>query len=208
MPRIRSSIDTKTKILDAAVTLIRSQGYSGTSVDDLCQAAGVTKGAFFHHFASKEDLALGAADHFSARSNAGFAAAPYQTQTDPIQQLLEYVEFRKAILQGDTPEFTCLFGTMVQEAYQTHPPIREAADRGISGHAAEIEAIIVKAMSVCGIEGTWNAESLSLHIQSVLQGAFVLAKVKGGPAVAAQCLDHLHRYLELLFVRPSSQPVN
>ncbi len=208
MPRVRSPQDTKTKLLDAAVTLIRSQGYSGTSVDDLCRAAGVTKGAFFHHFASKEDLALNAADHFAARSNAGFAAAPYQTQSDPVRQLLEYVDFRKAILQGELQEFTCLFGTMVQEAYQTHPALREAADRGISGHAADIEAIIARAMNACGITGPWTAESLSLHIQSVLQGAFILAKAKGGPTIALQCLDHLRQYLELLFVRPSSQPVN
>jgi TetR/AcrR family transcriptional regulator, transcriptional repressor for nem operon len=208
MSKAQSPLDTKTKLLDAAVTLIRSQGYSGTSVEDLCRAAGVTKGAFFHHFASKQDLAVAAADHFAARSNAGFAAAPYQTQADPVQQLLEYVDFRKAILQGELSEFTCLFGTMVQEAYQTHPALREAADRGISGHAADIEAIISKAMNASGIEGPWSAESLSLHIQSVLQGAFILAKAKEGPAVAAQCLDHLRRYLELLFVRPSSQAIN
>jgi TetR/AcrR family transcriptional regulator, transcriptional repressor for nem operon len=199
---------TKTKLLDAALSLIRTKGYSATTVDDLCRAAGVTKGAFFHHFASKEALALAAADHFSARSNAGFAAAPYQAQGDPVLQLLEYVDFRKTILQGELPEFTCLFGTMVQEAYQTHPAIREAANRGISGHAADIEAIIARAMNACGIKGPWSAESLSLHIQAVLQGAFILAKAKGGPAVAAQCLDHLRRYLELLFVQPSSQPVN
>jgi TetR/AcrR family transcriptional regulator, transcriptional repressor for nem operon len=208
MSKIRSPLDTKTKLLDAAVTLIRSQGYSGTSVDDLCRTAGVTKGAFFHHFASKEELALAAAAHFSARSNAGFATAPYQAQTDPVQQLLEYVDFRKTILQGELSEFTCLFGTMVQEAYQTHPALREAADRGISGHAADIEAIIARAMRACGVEGSWSAESLSLHIQAVLQGAFILAKAKGGSAVAALCLDHLRRYLELLFVRPSSYPAN
>jgi TetR/AcrR family transcriptional regulator, transcriptional repressor for nem operon len=196
--------DTKTKLLDAALSQIRAKGYSATTVDDLCQAAGVTKGAFFHHFTSKEDLAIAAADHFSLRSNTGFAAAAYQTQADPVQQLLEYVNFRKAILQGELPEFTCLFGTMVQEAYQTHPAIRDAANKGISAHAADIESIVAKAMLACGIEGPWSAESLSLHIQAVIQGAFILAKAKQGPEVASQCLDHLHRYLELLFVRPSS----
>ena len=43
-------------ILDAALRIVREQGYSATSVDDLCRAAGVTKGAFFHHFKSTEDL--------------------------------------------------------------------------------------------------------------------------------------------------------
>ena len=46
------------KILAAAFALVRARGYSATTVDDLCAAAGVTKGAFFHHFKSKEDLAV------------------------------------------------------------------------------------------------------------------------------------------------------
>ncbi len=45
----------KDKLLDAAVHVVRQKGYAATSVDDLCKAAGVTKGAFFHHFESKED---------------------------------------------------------------------------------------------------------------------------------------------------------
>ncbi|MGH8210071.1 MAG: hypothetical protein ACREU6_10845 [Steroidobacteraceae bacterium] len=44
-----------------------------------------------------------------------------------------------------------------------------------------------------------TAESLALHTQAVLQGAFIMAKVKGGTAIAAASIDHLHRYIELLF---------
>ena len=45
----------------AAMSVIRAKGYSATTVDDLCQAADVTKGGFFHHFKSKDELALAAA---------------------------------------------------------------------------------------------------------------------------------------------------
>ena len=44
----------KTKLLDASLTAIRAKGYSATTVDNICETAGVTKGAFFHHFRSKE----------------------------------------------------------------------------------------------------------------------------------------------------------
>ena len=50
----------RTKLLDAALRLIRTKGYAATAIDDLCHAAGVTKGAFFHHFRSKEELAVAA----------------------------------------------------------------------------------------------------------------------------------------------------
>jgi TetR/AcrR family transcriptional regulator, transcriptional repressor for nem operon len=189
----------KTKFLDAAMSLIRTSGYSATSVDELCQAAGVTKGAFFHYFKSKENLAVAAAEHFSSMADSLFSAAPYRKLPDPVDRLLGYVDFRKAILKGDLPEFTCLLGTMVQEAYRTHPPIREACEKYICYHAGVLEADIQQAIGKYGIDAAWTSESLGLYMQAVIQGAFILAKAKHSPDVAADCLDHLRRYLEMLF---------
>ena len=191
--------DARTKLLDAALSVIRTRGYSATTVDDLCRAASVTKGAFFHHFASKQELGVAAAEHFSALADDLFAAAPYQSLPDPVERLLAYVDFRKAILIGELPEYTCLVGTMVQETYDTYPPIRAACERTISGHAKTLEADIEAAIQARGLDPDWSASSLALYTQAVIQGAFVLAKAKDGPAVALDCLDHLRRYLETLF---------
>jgi TetR/AcrR family transcriptional repressor of nem operon len=191
----------RTKLLEAALFAIRARGYAATTVDDICREAGVTKGAFFHHFASKEALAVAAAAHFAAMAESLFEAAPYRGLADPLDRLLGYVDFRKAILQGDLPDFTCLLGTMVQEAYETHPAIREACDRHISAHAATVEADIAAAMQTYGIDADWSAGSLALHTQAVIQGAFILAKARHGREVAADCLDHLRRYIEALFDR-------
>ncbi len=191
----------KTKLLDAALSVIRSKGYSATTVDDLCQKAGVTKGGFFHHFKSKEDLAVSAAAHFSAMAQNLFSNAPYRNLPDPVDRLLAYVDFRKAILKGDLPQFTCLLGTMVQEAYDTHPPIRAACEKYICEHAGMLEADIDEAIRKYGINAEWSAGSLALYMQAVIQGSFILAKAKHGPEVAAACLDHLRRYLEMLFTK-------
>jgi TetR/AcrR family transcriptional repressor of nem operon len=190
---------SKERLLDAALAVIRTKGYTATRIEDVCEAAGLTKGSFFHHFKSKEELAVAAAEHWSRVTGALFEAAPYHRQGDPLERVLGYIDFRKALLRGAVPEFTCLVGTMVQEAYETDPAIRDACDRSISGHAAKVEEDIAEAMRTRGIEADWTAESLALHTQAVLQGAFILAKAKGGPEVAAQSVDHLRRYVELLF---------
>lgn len=199
MPKAAKKPDARRKLLDAALSVVRTRGYSAATVDELCAAAGVTKGAFFHHFKSKEELGVAAAQYWSQMTGALFAEAPYHNHPDPFARILGYLEFRKALLQGGVPEFTCLVGTMVQETYETAPAIREACDRSISDHAATLESDIEAAMRDRALAADWNASSLALHTQAVLQGAFILAKAKGGPAVAADSIDHLIRYLKLLF---------
>ena len=202
MTKIQTQHVSKTKILDAAMQVIRAKGYSAMTIEDVCLAAGLTKGSFFHHFKSKEALALAAAGHFAAMADRLFAQAPYRALQDPLDRLLGYVDFRMAILQGSLPEFTCLLGTMVQETFESHPAIREACDTHISAHAAEVAKDIAAAKSLYAPSATWSAESLSLYTQAVIQGAFILAKAKNGPEIAGECLGHLRRYLEMLFNQP------
>jgi TetR/AcrR family transcriptional regulator, transcriptional repressor for nem operon len=187
------------KLLDAALSLVRTKGYASTTLDDICDEAGVTKGAFFHHFKHKEALGVAAADYWAEMTGAFFEAAPYHKHKDPLDRVLGYLDFRKAILTGKVSEFTCLVGTMVQEVYETYPAIREACDASISGHAAKVEADIAEAIKHHGIRTKWTARSLALHTQAVLQGAFILAKAKGDAVVAGESIDHLRRYIELLF---------
>lgn len=187
------------KLLDASLALIREKGYALTTVDELCARAGVAKGSFFHHFKDKEALAVAAAGYWSQMSGALFNGASYHKHKDPLDRVLGYIDFRKSILKGEVAEFTCLVGTMVQEVYESNPAIRDACDASISDHAAKVEADIAEAMKLHGIRAKWTAKSLALHTQAVLQGAFILAKAKGGAEIAAASIDHLHRYVELLF---------
>jgi TetR/AcrR family transcriptional regulator, transcriptional repressor for nem operon len=195
----------RSKLLEAAFSTIREKGYAATSVDELCARAGVTKGAFFHHFPTKNSLAVAAMNQWSELSIALFAAAPYHRFDDPLDRVLGYLDFRKAMLRGDVAEFTCLAGTMVQEVYRTHPDIRHACDASIGGSAAQVESDIADAMKRYHIRAPWTAESLALHTQAVLQGAFILAKAKGNAAVVEASIDHLRRYVELLFRRPTKK---
>lgn len=198
-PIRRPTAPARQKLLDAALALIREKGYASTTVDVLCGRAGVAKGSFFHHFKDKEALAVAVADYWSEMTGALFEGGAYHKHKDPFDRVLGYIDFRKSILRGEVAEFTCLVGTMVQEVYESNPAIRDACDASISGHAAKVEADIAKAMKLYRIRANWTAKSLALHTQAVLQGAFVLAKAKGGAEIAAASIDHLHRYIELLF---------
>lgn len=202
-PLSRPAAPGRRKLLEAALKLIRLKGYNATSIDDLCAAAGVSKGSFFHHFKDKEALAIAAADYWSETTGALFAAAPYHAHADPLDRVLGYIDFRKALLTGAASQFTCLVGTLTQEVYESHPAVRDACAASITGHAAKLEADIAAAMAARGVSG-FTPASLALHTQAVLQGAFILAKAKGEATVAAESVDHLRRYFELLFGRRSA----
>ncbi|MFA7503978.1 MAG: TetR/AcrR family transcriptional regulator [Burkholderiaceae bacterium] len=191
--------DARIRLLDAARDEIRRRGFTATTVDELCRAAGVTKGAFFHHFDSKEALGVAAAEHWARTTSELFAVAPYHEPADPLARVLAYIDFRRELIEGDPAEFTCLVGTMTQEVFDTHPAIRDACAASIFGHAATLEPDIAAAMKARRMKRDWTAASLAAHTQAVLQGAFILAKATGERAVALDTIDHLERYVRLLF---------
>ena len=199
---------TRTKLLDAALNVIRAKGYSATTVDDICVASGVGKGSFFHHFKSKEELAIAATQHWSAVTGALFESAPYQQIADPRERILAYIDFRSTIVQGDLADVTCLLGTLVQETYDSHPAIRAACREGIESHARTLTPIIAQAKALYAPDADWNAENLALYTQAALQGAFIVAKAQGDSAIAPQLIVHLRSYVQGLLTPSVAQQGN
>ncbi len=198
--------NSKTKLLDAALHVIRAKGYTAATLDDICSVAGVTKGSYFHHFKSKEDMALMAVEHWNTMTGGLFATAPYTRINDPRDRVLAYIDFRSQILQGDLPDFTCLLGTMVQELYETNPRITTACKNGIALHAAVVAKDIAAAKAMYAPKASWDPEDVAFYTQATIQGAFILAKARGnvgGADIAAACIAHLRRYVASLLNPPS-----
>jgi TetR/AcrR family transcriptional repressor of nem operon len=179
---------------------VRRKGFAATSVDDLCSVAGVTKGAFFHHFPSKEALGVALIDDWTETTGAMFAAHPYNDLPYPLDRVFAYLDLRREILGQPVAGFSCGAGTTVQEAFESSPAIRDAAARSIVSGMGHVLPHLEAALAADPVPGVM-AEGLARQFQVAVQGGIILAKAEGSAAPAREALDHLECYLRLLFGR-------
>lgn len=192
--------EARARLIDAARSMVRHRGFAATSVDDLCAAAGVTKGAFFHHFPSKEALGVALVDDWTQMTAAMFAQHPYNALPDPLDRVFAYIDLRRELLGQPLPEFSCVAGTTVQEVYESSPAIRTAAEHSIRSGFDHVLPHLKAALAAHPVPGM-TAESLAQQFQVVTQGGIILAKALNDAAPARAAFDHLERYLRLLFGR-------
>src|SRR5215468_8564092 len=103
---------TRKKLLDAAQELMLTKGYTATSVDEVCEAAGLTKGSFFHYFDGKEHLGRLVAERFYASWQQLSQSAPFRRKTDPLDRVFGHVDF--FIEMSHAPTWKgCLLGTLI-----------------------------------------------------------------------------------------------
>ena len=192
---------TKQKLLDAAQELMMTKGYTATSVDDVCTAAGLTKGSFFHYFDGKEDLGRVVAQRFYDGMRERVQSAPFLQKQDPLDRVIGYVDFLIAHSRNPMVAKGCLLGTFVQELSETHPKIRSVCaacfDDQVTFLKQEIDAAKTKYMP----RARWSAQSLAEHLIAVVQGAIILAKAKRDRKVIEESLEHYKEYLHSVFDR-------
>ena len=192
--------DTRTKLLDAALLVIRTKGYAGTSVDDLCQEAGVTKGAFFHHFKSKEDMAVAAAAHFGAMAEGLFSQAGLPHACRSAGAAAGLCGFPQgAFFRARCRSSPACSAPWCRRLTKRTRQSRRRRTVTSANMRQRLRPTFPLSWRRAAVPATWTAASLALYTQAVIQGAFILAKAKGGPQVAVDCLNHLSCHLKLLF---------
>lgn len=199
----RNAGATKTSIMDAAEALILNQGFAATSVDRIIEEAGITKGTFFYHYATKADLALALVERFAEADLAHLAkglARAEELSRDPLQQVLIFVGlFREELGQLTEPYPGCLFASYCYEAQlfddRTLGVIRATMLHWRDGLAAKFDDVIERYPPRLPV----NSQSLADMITVILEGAFILSKSLKEPGIVANQLGHYRDYLELLF---------
>lgn len=195
----RKDSTTKEKLVQAGVKLMLAKGFNATSVDEMCEEAGVTKGSFFHYFETKEELAKEAVNYFSNSQMQQFESGQYNTLSDPLDRLYGFLDFMiKGVKNtGVTP--SCLIGNLSQELSQTHSEIRSVCDHNFSWHNQRIQNLIEQAMKAHPPNVEIDAAGLARYLTATIQGSLILSKASQDTSLMAENIGHFKRYLQTLF---------
>ncbi|MEZ4867770.1 MAG: TetR/AcrR family transcriptional regulator [Caldilineaceae bacterium] len=197
--RKQTDPETQIKLLDAAMILMLQKGYTATSVDEICQAAGVTKGSFFYYFASKELLGQAVLRHFQVKIGALLDQGPHRLVEDPLQRLYAYCDYLAAMFAHPEVPKSCLLGNLAQELAPTQPAIGAVCAAGFAWWATEIEQGLETARQHYTPRWEFDSHEVAEHLIAIFEGALILAKAQQDIGVVGRNLAHFKHYLELLF---------
>ncbi len=192
---------TKTRLLDAAEQLMLQRGFAATTVDEICEQAGLTKGSFFHYYGTKNDIVVECMRRFFDRQQGHFRAAPYRALEDPLDRVLGFVDLLIEFGRRPGPVRGCLVGTIAQEMASSHEEVRSACAGCFGEAAADLASDLRAAKERHAPAGAWSPESVAELCLAVLQGSLILAKAGGGARPLADNASHLKSYIETLCPR-------
>lgn len=189
--------DTRHKLLKAAYELMISRGYSATGVGDICEAAGVSKGSFYHFFATKEECAIAVMQAHGQEADEVLARdLEIRGLTGPAAAL-EYVR-RFEDRSQDYFCDGCIIGTFALELAKTHPDLRKEIEGQLNEFTDQLEKGI-KPIYANGIPpGAPTTRELADQMLIAIEGGVVLSKAYGDLTYVSRAVRGFRLYLETL----------
>jgi TetR/AcrR family transcriptional repressor of nem operon len=201
MPRDGSA--TRTRLLDAAEALVLERGLAGTSVDDVLTQAGSTKGAFFHHFASKGDLGRALVERWAQADGDHLERTMARAEAladDPLQRLLVFAGLLVEEAGGFShDDVGCLFASFLYERQMVDEATREVIAASMRLWRDRVAALIDEAAKAHPPDAPLDAPALADELLVAYEGAFVLSRALDDPGLVARQLHQYREHLRLLF---------
>ncbi|HQR50372.1 MAG TPA: TetR/AcrR family transcriptional regulator [Methylophilaceae bacterium] len=179
---------SRDKLIAVARHLILERGFSAMSVNDVCLAAGVTKGSFFHHFDSKETLGEVVLEEFWQGVQDRQENAAYRSAGTPVARLLGYIDHAIDTYQNPDLRSGCLLAVYVSELRETHPGLYHKCIPHFLSWKSDVVSLLQDAVAQLSIKDQLEAEGWAEFYISTLEGALMLAKALNDPQVITRVL--------------------
>jgi TetR/AcrR family transcriptional repressor of nem operon len=195
--------NTRTKIMNAAESIILDKGFGGTTVSNVIEQAGVSKGAFFHHFSSKAELGEELVQRYADQDAEHLEQTLVKAEglsDDPLQQLLIFIKlFEQEIESLEEPFPGCLFASYLQQSELFDHNILEIIRESLLLWRTRVLDKLKKIEQKHPPRRDVDLESLADMLMVIFEGSFILSQSLNENKVIAKQLSNYHSYLQLLF---------
>jgi TetR/AcrR family transcriptional repressor of nem operon len=202
----RDGRPTRERILQVAHRLMIDQGYNATSIDQVIAESSSSKGAFFHHFSSKADLAVRLVERYVASDLAHLDAGLAATAAieDPVQRVVGFLRFFEDGAEELMAEQSgCLYATVLAEREFTGTDINRQVARAERAWRLEFGDLLRSALADRSIDV--DIEALADQLFTTFEGGFILSRALEDPSAMQRQLRTFRQLVEaLLLAHPSS----
>jgi|SRR5882757_2828161 AcrR family transcriptional regulator len=169
---------TKAFIIEKVAPIFNMKGYAGTSLTDMTEATGLTKGSIYGNFANKDEVALAVFDYNlqKVRSIIGAELGKHHTVKD---QLLAYIRVYNNFLKYPFPEGGCPILNTATEADDTHPGLRKKASDAIISWKNQLVRLLEKGIENKEIKASTNPEQVAVTLIAMIEGGIMISKLTG-----------------------------
>jgi TetR/AcrR family transcriptional regulator, transcriptional repressor for nem operon len=192
------SAESQERLILAAQGLILRQGFAATTVDQICAEAGLTKGAFFHHFANKEAIGRAALDAWGAMGTRLYSAAWSDPTLDPLAQLHRMFDIMISFTQREEP-CTCVVGMLSQELAQSHPELAAVCARHLDDWTEHVVRLLEGAKQTHPAHMPFDSRRMAWLLNAIWQGSMLIAKTRRTPALIVSNIQLARTHVDALF---------
>ena len=196
---------TRTRLLDAAQSLMMQNGFHSVTVDSIVAAASISKGSFFYHFDSKDDLPAALLQRFIDEQGQQIQAVLAASSSPPMSPLA------RALLLTDQikPIFAlhchtepgCMMAAFAYQLMQHFPALRTISQAALSGWKKALTPVF---SPLCAERTDVSGEDLAMQLMDILQGSSVVARIENSTTAIDVAVKHFKLYLTLLANSPKA----
>ncbi|WP_322628556.1 TetR/AcrR family transcriptional regulator [Halothiobacillus sp.] len=183
------------KILQAAATEIHRCGFQAASIANILANTGLTKGALYHYFPSKQILGLAVVDEVIYERLEQKMFTPLNTADRPVDILLEYLQFRQDTMTDESIKLGCPLNNLTQEMSPLDDNFKAHLNQILQTWQTVIENALLKGQTQQQIRADVDCSAAALFIVSAWEGCWGMAKNRQSVEVFQTCLSQLRNYV-------------
>lgn len=196
---MNKSDKTKKFIISKAAPLINIKGIAGTSLSDIMDATGLSKGCIYGNFENKDEIALAAFEHNHQLVNEHMRSRILATENS-IERLLVYPNTYRNYFRFPYLQAGCPILNTATEVDDTHPLLRKRVVHAIDFWKESIEKQILRGIERSEIKPNTNPTQIAVIMISMIEGAFMQAKLTGRTKELKIAMDFLEEIIMSLKV--------